>query len=208
LLNSKQIRPDYFQDFVETTVPMTTTTEPDVGMNKQQKQLNPGCPSDRCAGTCDASDYKDTCVPSWRTNCPDGCAITKYVKDLDHDLDASWNKVVTQIQQSMHKSGQIGGNIHVTLDEIIKKIKDILKNIKKEKDQFLAIKRTYDSANIDGILAQQRLSWTQLEQKRAELQIALSNKQKKFREEANFCKVSFREYDEEVCDITRYVQKY
>jgi len=57
-------------------------------------------------------------------------------------------------------------------------------------------------------LAQQRLAWTALEQKRAELQIALSNKQKKFREEANFCKVSFREYDEQVCDITSYVQKY
>ena len=34
------------------------------------------------------------------------------------------------------------------------------------------------------------------------------DKQKKFREEANFCKVSFREYDEQVCDITKYVQKY
>ena len=82
-----------------------------------------------------------------------------------------------------------------------------------------------ESVNIDGILAQQRLAWTALEQKRAELQITLSSKkllddvhgpvltlfldkQKKFREEANFCKVSFREYDEQVCDITKYVQKY
>ena len=32
------------------------------------------------------------------------------------------------------------------------------------------------SVNIDGILAQQRLAWTALEQKRAELQIALSSK--------------------------------
>ena len=33
-----------------------------------------------------------------------------------------------------------------------------------------------ESVNIEGILAQQRLAWTALEQKRAELQIALSSK--------------------------------
>merc|ERR1711887_25356 len=89
-----------------------------------------------------------------------------------------------------------------------KKLREIMANIKKERDQFLAIKKTYNQANISGILAQRRVQWAALEAKRAELQIELSNKQKKFREEANFCKVSFREYDEQVCDITSYVQKY
>lgn len=45
---------------------------------------------------CDASDYNDKCVASWRTNCPDGCAITKYVKTLDAELDGHWQKVVTE----------------------------------------------------------------------------------------------------------------
>merc|ERR1712243_341975 len=188
-----------------TTRPMTLP----VGGNNQDKEVRQeGCPANRCSGTCDASDYNDKCVASWRTNCPDGCAITKYVKTLDAELDGHWQKVVTELTKLQRKSDSAGQEMHTTLNEIIKKIKEILKNIKKERGQFLAIKQTYNSVNIDGILAQQRLAWTALEQKRAELQIALSNKQKKFREEANFCKVSFREYDEQVCDITKYVQKY
>jgi len=190
-----------------STQPPQTTVEP--RRNNNQKQIKTDdCPSDRCSGTCDRTDYNDKCVASWRTNCPDGCGITKYVKELDAELDGHWQGVVTQLTQLQRKSDKAGQEMHTTLNEIIKKIQEILKNIKKERDQFLAIKQTYNSVNIEGILAQQRLQWTQLEQKRAELQIALSNKQKKFREEANFCKVSFREYDEQVCDITKYVQKY
>merc|ERR1719379_2377834 len=204
-------RPDYEESWAPTkapytTVPYTTANIP-VIPNKQHKSHGE-CPSDRCSGTCDRSDYNDQCVASWRTNCPDGCAITKYVKALDAELDGHWQKVVTELTKLQRKSDSAGQEMHTTLNEIIKKIKEILKNIKKERDQFLAIKQTYNSVNIDGILAQQRLAWTALEQKRAELQIALSNKQKKFREEANFCKVSSREYDEQVCDITKYVQKY
>merc|ERR1719334_1075946 len=196
-------RPDYEEYFRTTPAPTTrrTTTRPyvDVRRNNDDKQMRT-CPSDRCPGTCDSSDYNDKCVASWRTNCPDGCAITKYVKTLDAELDGHWQKVVTELTKLQRKSDSAGQEMHTTLNEIIKKIKEILKNIKKERDQFLAIKQTYNSVNIEGILAQQRLAWTALEQKRAELQIALSNKQKKFREEANFCKVSFREYDEQVCD--------
>jgi len=200
-------RPDYNDDFVPTTEqPMVTTVRS--GGNQMDKHTKQDCPSNRCSGTCDASDYNDKCVASWRTNCPDGCAITKYVKTLDAELDGHWQKVVTELTKLQRKSDSAGQEMHTTLNEIIKKIKEILKNTKKERDQFLAIKQTYNSVNIEGILAQQRLAWTALEQKRAELQIALSNKQKKFREEANFCKVSFREYDEQVCDITKYVQKY
>ena len=40
--------------------------------------------------------------------------------------------------------------IHITLDELIKKLQEIMKNIKKERDQFLAIKKTYNQANISG----------------------------------------------------------
>merc|ERR1719427_1961194 len=159
-------------------------------------------------GQCSRDDFNKPNIHSWRTNCPSGCAITEYVKDLDSQLDQSWEKLVVEIGRVKGRWGKQGENIHITLDELLKKLREIMANIKKEKDQFLAIKKTYSQANISGILAQQRVQWAALEAKRAELQIELSNKQKKFREEANFCKVSFREYDEQVCDITSYVQKY
>merc|ERR1719427_431928 len=199
-------RPDFYEMPVDTNSgPRPTPPQPTTPRETKTGTKSGACPA-KCSGTCDASDYNDKCVSSWRTNCPDGCAITKYVKELDSELDGHWQKVVTELTKLQRKSDQAGKEMHITLTQLIIRIKEILKNIKKEKDQFLAIKRTYDSVNIDGILAQQRLSWTALDQKRAELQIALSNKQKKFREEANFCKVSFREYDEQVCDITSYVQ--
>merc|ERR1711931_57588 len=159
-------------------------------------------------GTCTRDDYNNKNKHSWRTNCPSGCGITEYVGELDGEIDASWNKMVISLEKVKNKWGQTNDQIHITLDELIKKLQEIMRNIKKERDQFLAIKKTYTQANISGILAQQRVDWAALESKRAELQIQLSNKQKKFREEANFCKVSFREYDEQVCDITSYVQKY
>merc|ERR1711860_343329 len=143
-------------------------------------------------GTCTRDDYNNKNKHSWRTNCPSGCGITEYVGELDGEIDASWNKMVISLEKVKNKWGQTNDQIHITLDELIR-------NIKKERDQFLAIKKTYNQANISGILAQQRVDWAALESKRAELQIQLSNKQKKFREEANFCKVSFREYDEQVC---------
>ena len=48
---------------------------------------------------------------------------------------------LTKLQR---KSDSAGQEMHTTLNEIIKKIKEILKNIKKERDQFLAIKQTYN----------------------------------------------------------------
>merc|ERR1711915_572256 len=159
-------------------------------------------------GTFTRDDYNNPNKHSWRTNCPSGCAITEYVNQLDGEINSSWNKLVVSLKQVQQRWGKTDNQIHITLDELLKKLMEILKNIKKERDQFLAIRKTYNQANISGILAQQRADWAALESRRAELQIALSNKQKKFREEANFCKVSFREYDEQVCDITSYVQKY
>ena len=34
------------------------------------------------------------------------------------------------------------------------------------------------------------------------------DKQKEFKEQAGFCKVSFMQYDEEVCDILDYAKMY
>ena len=40
------------------------------------------------------------------------------------------------------------------------------------------------------------------------LNIIFTDTQKNFKEQAGFCKVSFRQYDEEVCDILEYGKKY
>jgi len=78
--------------------------------------------------------------------------------------------------QVKNRWGKTDDQIHITLDELIKKLQEIMRNIKKERDQFLAIKQTYNQANISGILAQQRVQWAALESRRAELQIELSSK--------------------------------
>ena len=49
-----------------------------------------------------------------------------------------------------NKWGKTEDQIHITLTELIKKLKEIMKGIKKERDQFLAIKNTYNQANISG----------------------------------------------------------
>merc|ERR1712064_103747 len=103
-------RPDYEESWAPTKAPYTTPsyTTADVRPNKEQKSHGQ-CPSDRCTGTCDRSDYNDQCIASWRTNCPDGCAITK---------------VVTELTKLQRKSDSAGQEMHTTLNEIIKKIKE------------------------------------------------------------------------------------
>merc|ERR1719334_1542939 len=191
-------------DYAVTASPMTDGPVRDQFGSRPDNQ-NGGGQND---GTCTRDDYNNKNKHSWRTNCPSGCGITEYVHELDGQIDDSWNKLVVSMDKVKGRWGKTSDQIHITLDELLKKLREIMANIKKERDQFLAIKKTYKQANISGILAQQRVDWAALESRRAELQIELSNKQKKFREEANFCKVSFKEYDEEVCDITSYVQKY
>ena len=56
---------------------------------------------------------------------------------------------MTKLQR---KSDSAGQEMHTTLNEIIKKIKEILKNIKKERDQFLAIKQTYNRNDFNNHL--------------------------------------------------------
>ena len=55
-----------------------------------------------------------------------------------------------RLQKVKTKWGQTNDQIHITLDELIKKLQEIMRNIKKERDQFLAIKKTYNQANISG----------------------------------------------------------
>jgi len=54
------------------------------------------------------------------------------------------------LEKVKNKWGQTNDQIHITLDELIKKLQEIMRNIKKERDQFLAIKKTYNQANISG----------------------------------------------------------
>ena len=55
---------------------------------------------------------------------------------------------LTKLQR---KSDSTSQEMHTTLNEIIKKIKEILKNIKKERDQFLAIKPTYNRNDFNNL---------------------------------------------------------
>jgi paraquat-inducible protein B len=157
--------------------------------------------------SCTIADYSNTRVNSWRTNCPSGCEIYQYLGQVDDKLNDDWNKLEKKLTEAGDRMGGVD-NLHVTLDEILKKIKEALRTIKKEKDLFEEMKRIYRGADMNNLINNQRLKLAELTTKKSKLQIELSNKQKKFKEEAGFCKVSFMQYDEEVCDILNYAKEY
>jgi len=105
---------------------------------------------------------------------------------------------------------RMGGadNLSTTLDEILKKLKEAIETIKKEKDLFMEMRRIYRGANMADLINQQRLKLSELTTQKSKLQIKLSDLQKEFKEQAGFCKVSFMQYDEEVCDIMNYAKDY
>merc|ERR1712212_284595 len=164
--------------------------------------------------TCSITDYANRQVASWRTNCPSGCGIFEYLNEADVRINDHWKKVTDKF--SANRNSQIkcdkmdahGTGMHCTLEEILRKLKEIMENIKKEKDQFLEIRRVYRAGHISDIINKQRLSLAELQTQKSKLQIQLSDKQKQFKEEAAFCKVSFKQYDEEVCDILDHVRDY
>merc|ERR1712062_522723 len=129
-----------------------------------------------------------------------GCHIKEYMDEMKMNINDHWAKTQSILDATMTRTGKLDGNLHVTLNEIMKQ--------KKEEDQFMEIQKIYNAANMPGILADQQIKLAELLKKKTQLQIKLSDTQKKFKEEAAFCKVSFREYDEMVCDITDHVTKY
>jgi len=91
--------------------------------------------------------------------------------------------------------------MHLTLQQIIIKLKEIMASMMTEKEQFEEIEKLYNSGDIPGIIAEQNIKTNALATKRTELQQKLIALKKGFVEQTGFCKVSFKEYNEEVCDI-------
>jgi len=100
------------------------------------------------------------------------------------------------------------GDLHLTLEQVLIELKKALATIKKEKDLFQKMKQIYRGADIPNLINAQRVRLGELTTQKSKLQIELSNKQKEFKEQAGFCKVSFMQYDEEVCDILDYAKMY
>merc|ERR1712235_173377 len=202
---SRGPRPDFEADVTQAP-PVTVTegwrqlTEAYVDPNSQGKSQ----PIDDCV--CGIEDYKDPSVASWRTNCPSGCELYQYLEEVEDKLNADWNRVEAKLNNQLRAG--INGELHLTLDKILEKIKEALNTIKKEKNQFLEIKKIYRAGGIADIINDQRLKLAELTTKKSKLQIELSNKQKEFKEQAGFCKVSFMQYDEEVCDILDFAKNY
>ena len=42
---------------------------------------------------CGIEDYNNPNVASWRTNCPSGCALYEYLKEVEDKLNDDWRKV-------------------------------------------------------------------------------------------------------------------
>merc|ERR1712141_377161 len=156
---------------------------------------------------CSIEDYASPNVASWRTNCPSGCEIKEYMDEMGQRIDSNWERVQTIMESTTNRMGGLN-DYHVTLNQIKDLISKAMRELKKESDQFKKIQEIYNASDIPSILADQQIRLAELLKKKTELQINLSDTQKKFKEEAAFCKVSFREYDEQVCDILKYGEKY
>merc|ERR1712241_491223 len=191
---SRGPRPD---DQADVTMPMmkAETTQAPVTEPAGWNELTMAPPSnDDGECVCGIEDYNNPNIASWRTNCPSGCALYEYLEEVEDKLNDDWRKVEAKLTQ-LGRSGE-NLDLHLTLEQILQKIKEALNNIKKEKDQFLAIRRIYRSGGISDIINDQRLKLSELTTRKSELQISLSNLQKEFKEQAGFCKVSFMQYDE------------
>merc|ERR1712193_505442 len=81
------------------------------------------------------------------------------------------------------------------------KLKEIMASMMTEKEQFEEIEKLYNSGDIPSIIAEQNIKTNALATKRTELQQKLIALKKGFVEQTGYCKVSFKEFNEEVCDI-------
>merc|ERR1712130_754514 len=119
-------------------------------------------------------------------------------------IHAQWSQIEQKIEGKLSKSG--GTDYHLTLQQIIIKLKEIMASMMTEKEQFDEIEKLYASGNIPGLIAEQNIKANKLATQRTELQQRLIGLKKSFIEQTGFCKVSFKEYNEEVCDIRSHAQ--
>merc|ERR1712212_106447 len=149
---------------------------------------------------CSILDYADTSKKSWATNCPGSCTILTYVDEMNKKINAHWDIIAAKLEQKLNKNG-LSGDMHLTLQQTIIKLQEILNSLMTEKEKFDEIEKLYNSGNIPDILAKQQIKVNELSIKRTTLQQKLVSLKKNFIEQTGFCKVSFKEYDEMVCDI-------
>ena len=63
-----------------------------------------------------------------------------------------------------------GSDMHLTLQQIIIKLKEIMASMMTEKEQFEEIEKLYNSGDIPSIIAEQNIKTNALATKRTELQ--------------------------------------
>merc|ERR1719187_3066355 len=153
---------------------------------------------------CTIHDYDNKLVDSWITNCPSSCHIVDYMAEMKGKINAQWNQIQQKIDGKLSKSGDT--DYHLTLQQIIIKLKEIMASMMTEKEQFDEIEKLYASGNIPGLIAEQNIKANKLATQRTELQQRLIGLKKSFIEQTGYCKVSFKEYNEEVCDIRSHAQ--
>merc|ERR1719219_468340 len=122
------------------------------------------------------------------------------IKINDH-----WRKASAILDGTAARMNKLQGNMHLTLEEVLRKVTEAMNSLKKEKEKFLKIQQIYEAGDIPSHLAEQQIKLAELLKKKTDAQIKLTGLQKEFKEQAAFCLVSFREYDETVCDITNRV---
>merc|ERR1719436_1643920 len=93
-------------------------------------------------GSCSIEDYNNPNVDSWRTNCPDGCAIKEYMDEMEAKINDNWRRVQQIMDGSAERLGRINDH-HVTLSQIKKLVKEAMETLKKERDQFEEIQKIY-----------------------------------------------------------------
>lgn len=149
---------------------------------------------------CTIDDHSNKSKPSWITNCPSSCKILQYLESSKIKINAKWKEIEQKMDGKLGKSSD-GSDMHLTLQQIIIKLKEIMASMMTEKEQFEEIEKLYNSGDIPSIIAEQNIKTNALATKRTELQQKLIALKKGFVEQTGFCKVSFKEYNEEVCDI-------
>ena len=82
------------------------------------------------------------------------------------------------MENKLEKSGK--GDLHLTLEQILIRLREIFNSMMTEKEKFEEIERIYNGGNIPGILANQNIETNKLATKRTELQQKLIRKLRKY----------------------------
>merc|ERR1711887_118657 len=154
--------------------------------------------------TCSINNYK-TDKSSWITNCPSSCTIMEYLDEAETKINAHWDEIAKKLQGKLSRGGN-PGDLHLTLEQLLIKLQEILNSLMTEKEKFEEIQRSYNGADLPGILSEQQIKVNQLSTKKVQLQQTVIELTKHFKEQTGFCKVSFKEYGEQVCDIIHHAK--